>query len=130
MPVVAEGPSYSIALEGDRGSIRVWKRPDLSTDEGARLAVEMAKAIGGLLPKVRALLFDLRDAPVVSGPQTVEALGDLVHACERARIRVAAIVTDDAVQRLQVNRVVKERAPEMARVFGTPDDAEPWLART
>lgn len=129
MPVVSEGPSYSIALDGDRGSIRVWRRPDLSTDEGARLAVEMANAIAGLLPKIRALLFDLRDAPPVSGPATVEALGNLVRACERGRIRVAAIVADDAMQRLQVNRVVRELAPEMARVFSTPEDAEPWLAR-
>lgn len=129
MPVVSEGPSYSVSLDGDRGSIRVWKRPDLSSDEGARLAVEMAKAIAALLPKVRALVFDLRDAPPVSGPTTVDALENLVRACERGRIRVAAIVSDDAMQRLQVNRVVKEVAPEMGRVFGTPADAESWLAR-
>jgi hypothetical protein len=127
MPIVAEGPSYSIALDGQRGSVRIWRRPDLSTEEGARLAQEMARALAGVLPQTRSLLFDLREAPSVSGPTSVEALGTLARACERARIRIAVLVGDDAMQRLQVNRVVKEYAPEMARVFGTPEDAEPWL---
>ena len=129
MPVVAEGSSYSISVDGDRGSIRVWRRPDLSTDEGARLAGEMAKALGGLLPKIRSLLFDLREAPPISGPTTAAALGNLARACERARIRIAVIVADDAMQRLQVNRVAKECAPEMARVFAAPAEADPWLSR-
>lgn len=128
MPVVAEGPSYSIAVDGDRGAIRVWRRPDLSTDEGARLAGEMATALGGLLPKIRSLSFDLRDAPPVSGPVTIEALGNLVRACERGRIRIAVVIADDAMQRLQVQRIAKECAPEMARVFAAPADAERWLS--
>jgi hypothetical protein len=133
MPIVAEGPSYSVALDGERGAIRIWRRPDLPTDEGAKIMQEMTREIGGLLTKVRSLLFDLREAPPVSGPTSVEALGHVARACERARIRVAVLIADDAMQRLQVNRVVKECAPEMARVFSTPQterDAEPWLART
>lgn len=128
MPVIAEGPSYAISLDGGRGTLRIWKRPDLSSGEGARLAQEMADAMARVLPSTRSLVFDLRDAPTVSGPASVEALGKVVRACERGRIRVAVLIGDDPVQRLQVNRVTRECGPEMARVFEAAEDAEPWLA--
>jgi hypothetical protein len=128
MPVIAEGHSFSIAVDGDRGSIRVWRRPDLTVEEGARAAQQMALVFSGLLPSVRSLLFDLREAPSVGGPASLDALCDFARACERARIRTAVLVADAAVQHLQVNRIAKECAPQMARVFRSPDEADVWLA--
>jgi hypothetical protein len=128
MPVVAEGHSFSIAVDGDRGSIRMWSRPDLTAEEGARAAQEMALVFSGLLSRVRTLLFDLRDAPMVGGPSSLESLGEFARACERARIRIAVLVSDAAVQQLQVNRIAKDCAPEMARVFRASADADAWLS--
>jgi len=130
MTVVAEGPSYAISLDGDRGELRIWRRPDLSSADGARITDNVPRALGGLLPKVRSPPFDLRAAPAVSGPTTLDALGTLARACEHAKIRIAAVVSDDAMQRLQVNRVVKECAPQSGRVFSAIEDAEPWLTRS
>lgn len=128
MPVVAEGDNFSITVDGDRSSIRVWSRPDLTAEEGARAARQIALVFSGLLSKVRTLLIDLREAPTVGGPASLESLGEFARACERARIRIAVLVSDGALQHLQVNRIAKDCAPEMARVFRAPADADVWLS--
>lgn len=127
MASFAEGSNYSVTVEGPRTVLRIWKRPDLSSDDGSNLAVHIAKDVGLALASTRSLLLDLRAAPSVSGPRSLDAMGAIGRACERGRIRIAIIIGDDAVQRLQIQRLIMEFAPTVARCFDDEKSADEWL---
>lgn len=126
----ASGDNYSIELDGFHGIVRVWRRPDLDSATGARDANEMTELLKRLLlsKRMRSLLFDLRNAPPIAGPRTVETMGELLGACERALARIAVLVSSDPVQVLQFRRLVMTHAPSQGRVASTLADAESWVA--
>jgi hypothetical protein len=128
MRTVALGANHSLAVDGTHALVRIWRRPDLDSATGAHLAVELATAIAGVIPTMRTLALDLRDAPYIGGPESVEALAHLVRACERGNVRVAVILGGDPVQRLQVRRVVTTYALEATRIFEDDRAATEWLA--
>ena len=123
----AEGNNYEIALEGTLARCRVWRRPDLSLEQGADCAREKvahfrALAGGG----AKAMLFDLSEAPVVAGPKSQAALGEMFNAFERAN-KPIAIVSRAGMQELQLSRLATEQAPTHGRVFTDRDAALRWL---
>ena len=114
----AETENYSIEIDGDVALTRVWKRPDLDSATGARLAGEMAADIGRLVAdgRIKKLVFDVTAAPPVAGPKTTETLAKLLTTCERANVDIEVVVTNDAVQTLQFKRLIAEHAPKRGKL--------------
>lgn len=120
----------SISTEGVRAHVKVWRRPDLDSATGSRLASELAaqlKALPGL--GVREVLFDVREAPPVAGPKTTAVLGEIFAGFDAAHMRLSVIVGANSVQALQFRRLVAERIGERGRVVLDENEAEAWLSR-
>jgi hypothetical protein len=72
-------------------------------------------------------LLDLRSAPTVAGPRTVETMGELLRDCERANVRIAVAISGDAMQLLQFRRLVSTYAATYGRVSTVLSEAEAWV---
>ncbi len=120
----------SISMEGARAHVKVWRRPDLDSATGTRLANELAvllKALPGL--GVREVFFDVREAPPVAGPKTTAVLGEIFAGFDAANLRLSVLVGDHSVQALQFRRLVAERIAERGRVVFDENEADAWLSR-
>jgi hypothetical protein len=124
------GDMFSISIDGPRAQIRIWRRPDIDSDTGAKNAARIAEE-GAKLPVrgVRAVLLDVKDAPAVAGPKSIASISVMMSAWAAARMRVAIFVgSDDAIKVLQFRRVVTEHAPRDARIITDAAEAAKWLA--
>lgn len=124
-----QGENYLIELHGKRASARVWKRPDLDSAAGARDAAIMVTTLTDLASKVASLVFDLRDAPVIAGPKTVDALSGLFRTYENAGAKIAVIVSTEPIQTLQFRRLLSSYAPTKGRLTFTTEEAEAWTGK-
>jgi hypothetical protein len=116
---LAEGQNYSIDLEGARARCRVWCRPDLDSAQGAALAVEKVTLFQRLAQgDVQQMVFDLTQAPAVTGPKTQVALGQMLAAWEHAGKPIGVISGPLSIQQLQLRRLITTFAPH---------DAKAWL---
>jgi len=120
----ARGENFSIAVDGGHALAAVWRRPDLDSAAGARSANELTFHLRKLTPQLKSLVLDLRDAPVVAGPKTVETLGELLRGCEKASVRVAVVLSGDPMQLLQFRRLVATYAPTEGKAVVSLTDAE------
>ena len=125
MPTLyAEGGNYRFDLDGGVAKCRVWRRPDVDGETGAEFAREKVAHFEALAKgPARAMVFDLRDAPPVTGPKTQEALGQMFAPFERAGRRIAVLVGPNAIQQLQMSRLVDSTAPSQGQVFTTESEA-------
>lgn len=125
----AEGGNYRIEVRGPIAHCVVWKRPDVDSAQGAQFAREKI-AHFTKLAEARAtigMVFDLRDAPPVIGPQTQEAIAMMLDAFAAAEKRIAVIVGPQAVQRLQLSRLVSDVAGAHGHVAMTDEEAEKFV---
>jgi hypothetical protein len=126
------GEMFSISIEGPRAAIRIFRRPDLDSETGAKNAARISEEASRLPGRgVRAVLLDVRDAPGVAGPKSIASMGAMMAGFAAAHLKVAILVqADDAMKVLQFTRVVTEHAPRDARVIKDADEAARWLAAT
>lgn len=123
------GEMFSITVDGSRAEIRIWRRPDLDSDAGAKNAARLHEEAMKLGARgVRAVLLDVKDAPAVAGPKTVASLSAMMAAWASARIRIAILVDADPIKTLQFKRVMTENAPREARVLTDAAAARAWLS--
>jgi hypothetical protein len=124
----AEGMNYSIDLEGSIAVCRVWSRRDLDSATGARLAMEkislFRKLAGG---GTAAMLLDLSQAPVVAGPKTQAAIGEMLKAWQDESKPVAVVGTTHSIQQLQLRRLIQTFAPSQGGLFGSAEEAAAWI---
>lgn len=127
----AEGPCFTITLEGGVATCRIWVRPDLDSGEGARQAGVIANALvalaAGPREQAKGLVLDERAAPPVVGPRSQAALGALLSAWERSGRRVAFANGDNPVKGLQMRRLTAQWAPKYGRCFVTIEEARAWV---
>jgi hypothetical protein len=124
----AEGLNYSIDLDDLTATCRVWSRPDLTSAQGAALAQEKVSLFQRLAQGPAAgMLFDLTQAPVVIGPKTQEALGEMMRAWQIAGKPIAVVVGPQSIQQLQLRRLLSEAAPDRGALFTTSEEASAWL---
>ena len=130
MPTTITGDMFSIAVDGPRAEIRIWRRPDLDSETGAKNAQRIAEEAAKLPARgVRGVLLDVREAPSIAGPKSIAAMGALMAAWAAAHLRIVILVNaDDALKSLQFSRTVMENAPRDARVMKDPAEAAKWLA--
>jgi hypothetical protein len=124
--VHAEGKNYRIERVGRLILAEVWKRADLDSNEGAKLAEEVELVLRSLAGAKRSLVLDLRRAPEVNGPRTQTALGRIVQAWSAASCRVAFITPDSAVGQLQLKRIAETYGTDNVRLFQVADEALGW----
>jgi hypothetical protein len=91
---VQTGRNFEIRTAGSVADCRVWRRPDLSREEGAKCADELCEALSALATstQVKALVLDLYEAPP-AGPLTQKAIERLMRAAEGAGRPVAVIAS-------------------------------------
>ena len=130
MPTTITGDMFSITVDGPRAEIRIWRRPDLDSETGAKNAARIAEEAARLPARgVRAVLLDVRDAPSIAGPKSIASMGALMAAWAAARLRIVILVApDDALKTLQFTRAATENAPRDARVMKDAAEAAKWLA--
>lgn len=124
----AEGLNYSIDLDGATAICRVWSRPDLDSNQGAALAVEKISHFKSLAQgQAQGMLFDLTQAPAVTGPKTQQALGEMLTAFQAAGKPIALVTGPQSIQQLQLRRLVSTFAAANGALFTSLDDAFAWL---
>jgi hypothetical protein len=124
----AEGMNYRIDLEGSMAVCRVWSRRDLDSATGAQLATEKIGLFRQLARSdTRAMLLDLSEAPVVTGPKTQSALGEMLKAWQQASKPVAVVASSHSIQQLQLRRLIQTFAPNQGALFGAAEEAAAWI---
>lgn len=126
---LAAGDNYEVTLDGRVALARVWRRPDLDSTAGARSAAEMIELVRSLTNgRVRGVVLDIREAPPIAGPKTSSLLGALLRTFEGSRVKLAIVIADDPMQRLQFGRLVTSYAPTVAVVTNEIAEASRWAA--
>jgi hypothetical protein len=127
----AEGGNYRFDIERGIVVCKVWMRPDVDRETGARFAAEKLghfQRLTALASTVtRACLFDLREAPKNWGPATQDSLERCVRLWQRAQRRIALVASNDPLQLLHLRLLVRKQAPDQGRLFGDFDEALDWL---
>jgi len=121
----SSGANYAFGETATRVAVcRVWRRPDLSSADGARCAEEMGELFrrAGARGDLLGQLFDLRDGPRIAGPRTDKTLGQMFSTWELAKKPLAVVVSDDPMQRLQMKRLIEGHASKYG--LATPSFAE------
>lgn len=128
MQGIVEGDNYKLSVANNVLRLEVWERRDLSFERGAELAEEIGRHIVTEVrrPGIIGVLIDFRKAPVVWGPVTEAAIGRFMMSVVDAKRRLAAVSTD-AVQRFQVENVVRDCAPGRGLMFDNLEAALQWL---
>ncbi len=103
----------------------VVNRSDVTPEEGARCAKLMHETLTQNRHH-RGLVFDVRQGPQAFGPKTRAALEELFQLAEGARMNVAVLVRDNAMQKLQFGSLCRECAPNHGKVCAEPEDATAW----
>jgi hypothetical protein len=138
MSTFRRGENYEIVIVDRVVSCRVWQRPDLSREEGAKCAEEKAQALSQLASyRMFSLLFDLSAAPHSWGPTTHEALCRILNTWDAAGRTVVIVVGPEPIQKLTVRRLIADACPkhgklaldletglEMARTATRPGSSE------
>jgi hypothetical protein len=97
--------------------VTVWRRPDLSREEGARLAEQLQGTLVEEAARGEAtrLVMDLTNAYSVWGPRTHQALVTMIGAW---RGRTIVLVAPEAITRITLKQVCKT-AGVTARIVTT-----------
>lgn len=129
LTVVAERGNHRV--ERDDGFLRivVWRDIQIDPEAGALAFEQTVRQLAPVIPSIEAVAFDLREAPRVVGDRTQTALAGFLGALARLRRRIALISSDDAVQQLQLRRLVAEAAPLSAVVVMDEAAAAAFLGR-
>jgi hypothetical protein len=124
----AEGLNYQIDLDGSKATCRVWSRPDIDSTQGAAMAVEKVSHFRHLAQtSASSMLFDLTQAPAVTGPKTQQALGDMLSSWQAAGKPVAVVTGAHSIQQLQLRRLLATFAPDQSALFVSLEEAGAWL---
>lgn len=120
----AEGPNYTISIEGlSVAVLRVWQAPELTREEGARCAEQMAAQLLELSRTQRGLVLDLRLATTTWGPRTQEALERMLRPWEERNKEVRVVASNEAIQAIAVKTLLKAAAPTRGQLASSMDEA-------
>jgi hypothetical protein len=125
LPVVASGANFELRSDARVLICRVWARPDLSREEGAQSGQRLMKLMLDAFtqPSLRAVLMDARQAKMVIGGRTLEAIERMFVGAEQHGITIVALISNDPLQKLDFADVVGRAAPRHGRVSVELDEA-------
>lgn len=120
----AEGPNYTISIEGMSVAVlRVWQAPELTREEGARCAEQMAAQLLELSRTQRGLVLDLRRATTTWGPRTQEALERMLRPWEERGRAIWIVPSSEPIQEIAVKNLIKAAAPQHGHAARSPEEA-------
>lgn len=108
------GENFTFGVAPNQRAIcRVWRRPDLSSTDGASSAEQMTTLMRAEASRLGSMgmMFDLRDAPFIAGPRTEAAIAAMLSSWDQARKRSVIVLSEDPMQQLQMKRLVEKHAP-------------------
>ena len=113
LPVVARGENFEVRADARVAVGRVWARPDLTREEGAKSAEQLMGHVAALIDTAGRATFvlDVRDARMVLGARTFGALERMFAMAEAKGVRFVAWVSPDPLQRLDFVDLVARVAP-------------------
>jgi hypothetical protein len=124
------GPNFAVEERVDGIAIvRVWRRPDLSRDEGGRCAALIVEHMRRLARSFRSCVFDLTEATTAWGPATNQSLSEMLAVWESAGKPIFIVPADEAIQRLLLVELQRSSAPQWSKLVATRDAAVRQLAR-
>lgn len=103
--------------------LRVWQAPELSREEGARCAEQMAAQLLELSRTQRGLVLDLRRATTTWGPRTQEALERMLRPWEERGKEVRVVASNEAIQAIAVKTLLKAAAPKHGQLGASVEEA-------
>jgi len=123
------GGNFEVELERGIAVCRIWARPDVDREEGARLALQNVEAFKRLADEpeslVRAVVLDLTRAPAMWGSITQSCLERMVAILESSP-RKLAVLSQDVMQSRQMQRILRVYAPLYGRLFTSFGEAFAW----
>jgi hypothetical protein len=126
----ASGGNFVVDLEGSIAVCRIWSRPDVDREEGARFDLAKVDAFKRLVAEpsvtVTSAVLDLTGAPASWGPVTQSCFERMVAMFETAGRRVAVVVSADPLQIQQMDHIVRAYAPALGRIFRDIAAAKAW----
>jgi len=128
----AEGLNFTIDLEDGVAVIRTFKRVDLDSVQVGDAALHM-RQLGSELTKdekVSGLVVDLRRTPGAVGPRVEQAYSDIAGAWEATAQRVSFLILEDAMQHMQITRIVSKAATRFGAVFTDRNEARTFVGST
>ncbi len=127
--VLVERANHRAEREEGLLLLRVWRDPQLAAEAAAVAFEQTIRELAPLVASIEHVVLDLRDAPRVVGPRTQASLGTLLAQFARLRRRIALISSDDALQQLQLRRLIAESAPQCAVLAMDEATASAFLGR-
>ena len=119
-----EGPNFDVEVRLDGiGKVRVWRRPDLSRDEGARYAEMIVGHMQRLASITRACIFDITRAMPTWGPVTHQALRGMLAPWEAAAKPICILHPNEAITRILLRELLREAAPSSGKLVDSIEAA-------
>ncbi|HEY4221323.1 MAG TPA: hypothetical protein VGO62_08265 [Myxococcota bacterium] len=129
--LVDEGENFRIAVWRGVAYCQVWRRPDVSASDGTRFAAVLMNSLRMLLTDddnaVPGIVFDVREAPATSGPNTIALLAELVGSWSIVGKRVAILV-GPVEQSVQMGELLRVHGNSRGAVFADVDGALSYAA--
>lgn len=128
----AEGPNFTIDLEDGVAVVRTFKRTDLDSAQLGDAAAQLSQLSAQLTvdDKVTGLVVDLRRTPGAVGPRVEQAYADIAGAWDSTGQRVSFLILEDAMQHMQISRIVTKAASRCGAVFTDRNDARTFVGST
>jgi hypothetical protein len=117
--------NYVITIEDGVAICRVFRNPDLGPDASASSLGSVVSASRKLTLEegVDGMVVDLRRTPGALSPQIEQVLKSVAQVWEVAGQRIAFLVEESPVQKLQITRIASQGAPRFGAVFSSRGDA-------
>ena len=129
LAIHSSGGNFEIDIAGNLIKCRVWRRRDLSREEGARCGEQMTSDLMSLAKGPQGddagFIFDLREAPP-AGPITQRSIERLLSTFEEKGRRIALVSAPDPLQLMQLRRMSASSAPTSSKVFTELSEAQAW----
>jgi hypothetical protein len=125
----AEGPNFTIDLEEGVAVVRTFKRTDLDSAQLGDAAVQLSHLCSKLSidDKVTGLVVDLRRTPGAVSPRVEQAYSDIAGAWDSTGQRVSFLILEDAMQHMQISRIVTKAASRCGAVFTDRNEARTFV---
>jgi hypothetical protein len=124
--------SFVMTVEEGVAVCRVFRNPDLDPEASARSleAVVPASRKLALEDGVDGMVLDLRRTPGAQSPRIEAVLLAIAQVWEASAQRVAFLVEESPLQKLQITRVALQGAPRFGAVFTNRGDARAFAGAT
>jgi hypothetical protein len=128
----AAGDNFTVDMEDGVAIARVFRNVELDQKGLERCAGELV-GYGRVLmlsEGVAGFVVDLRRVPGAVSPEVAKCYADLVLAWETTGQRIAFLVLDDALQMMQLGRILSANGPRFGALMTDRNEARKFVGST